>query len=227
MITPKSLVPTLYELSVAFDRISDEEHARIDPNEVWRDLWTNINQYDTDFKVLNSGWSIAGILNLGDLVKNPVLPKPIIMFGWFDLLIKTEFPTNSARWIIVSQHLLSVMCKFISQPKLQQVRVIDRAQFSNVYSENIRQYEDDKLISQLHYLDDWFYGVQLEEFSVIDENWDSEDTKNIPWKTLTVNPPAFFVDPKSPGQILVTSEGRSALESEGIRGIRFIEPFSI
>jgi hypothetical protein len=227
MITQKPLIPKLYELSVAFDRISDEEYARVNSDEVWRDLWTNINQYDSDFKSLNDDWSVAGILSLGDLLSNPVLPEPIVMFGWFDLLNKTELPTNSVRWTIVSKRLLNLMCQFVSQPKIHQVRVLDRAQFSNVYSEKIRQYENDELISQIHHLDDWFYGIELEEFSVIDSDWNSEDTKNIPWKPLTVSPPAFFVDPKSPGQILVTSEGRTAVETAGIRGIRFIPPFSL
>jgi hypothetical protein len=217
----------LYELSIDFFRISEEEHSRIDPEDIWEDLWTDVRQYDSDFKILNDGWSVTEILSIGDLIEKPIVPDPLVMFGWFDLLKKTELATNSAHWKIVSNRLLHVMKELNVHPKLHRIRVIERSQFDNVYGEIIRQYENDKAITHLKYSDDSFYGIQLEEFSVINDNWDIWDKENIPWKTMTVQLPPFFVDPKSPGQILVTSEGRTALELAGIRGVRFLEPFTL
>jgi hypothetical protein len=217
----------IYEISFSFNQISESEYGRIDSDDLWNDLWTNTDQYNEEVKSKNNGWSIEGIYYFRDIIPNPVLPSVIVVFGWFDLLQKTEIPTNNLSWIIVSDRVLKIIHDFQVSPKLHTIRVIERSQFNNVYSLNTREYENLSSISNLIYRDDFFYGIQLDEFQVLTDDSDiTARPKKIQWRNLENKPPAFFTDPKSPA-LLVTREGRLALENANIKGIRFLEPFTL
>jgi hypothetical protein len=226
MISQPRLADLLYELSADVSQLPQNAYARIHADDLWFDLWTNKNAYDKDYKAANEGWPIDGILSLGVLLERPILPERLVMFGWFDLLECTDLPTNSVHWPIVSSRVLAVFHELGMRLQVHQVRVLDRVQFGNVYSENVRSYEDDTIITKVRCRDDWFYAIQPQEFSVLSEDTDlTMLPRKVVWREDTRNPPALFTDPQSPGQLLVTQEARTALEKAGIRGVRFTEPF--
>jgi hypothetical protein len=113
--------------------------------------------------------------------------------------------------------------------RLINLRVIDRAQFKNVFDElNIRKYENDDAIQHLRYSDDMFYGFQdLSRASLLTE--DSDDTnrmgKRVIWRDDIAELPFFFRESRFPGALLVNQEARDALEKAGIRGIQFTPAF--
>jgi hypothetical protein len=215
----------LYELEIELNRLTEQDRSREHPENLWDDLWTNTDQYNDGFQELNDGESIRGIYKF---LENPIIPNPVVAFGWFDLLEKTEYPINNLEWIIFSKNILDVIRSLEIIPKLYPLRVLDRAQFRNVYSENVRKYENIEYSETLIYRDDWFYGVQLQPYQVLtDESELGVGHQKIEWRSDIKDPPAFFVDPKSPGRILITSQAREALEKAEIKGIRFTEPFGI
>jgi hypothetical protein len=214
----------LYGLKLGFNYLTEEDYSRENSENLWDDLWTNIDQYDKEVKQNNSNYSIQKVYKW---IENPIIPSPIVVFGWFDLLEKTDYPCNNLNWKIFSKRLLSIAFSLGVELKTHPLRVLERAKFSNVYSENVRKYENIIYDEISEYRDDWFYGVQLPMFSITSENWNAFDTENINWLESTEPPPAFFVDPKSPSEILITSQAREALEKAEIKGIRFTEPFGI
>jgi hypothetical protein len=226
MIQSPSKHLKLYKISRDFNSLSDEDYNRKYSEDTWDDLWTDIDQYDIEVKKLNNNFSIQSIYNRQGWLDNPILPNTIVVFGWFDLLEKTEFPKNNLSWMIFSKRIIDLIYSLGVKPKLHSIRILERAQFRNIYSENVRKYEIIEYSENLTFRDDWFYGVQFPTFSVTSDDWNALDTKNIKWRELTEAPPAFFVDPKSPGELLITSEARDALEKAEIRGLRFTPPFS-
>lgn len=223
---PSNLTDTLYEFAADVSQLPQDAYARVHRDELWFDLWTDKNAYDREYKTINQGWSIDGILSLGDLLEQPVLPKRLVMFGWFDLLEHTDLPTNAVHLPVISSRVLAVLHGLGLRPRVHQVRVLDRAAFGNVYGENVRSYENDAIAAGVRYRDDWFYAVQFEEFSVLAQSSDlTVLPRTILWRDDNLNPPAIFVDPKSPGQLIVTPEARAALEAAGVQGVRFTTPF--
>ncbi len=179
--------------------LSVKERTRIHPDNTWDDLWTNTQQYDEVVKVANNGFPVQGIYSRQGWLDNPVVPSPLVVFGWFDLLEKRDIPKNNLGWIIVSKRVLTVMWELGVQPRTHALRVVDRGQFGNVYGEHVRQYEQDEIAANVQHRDDWFYGLQLPTYSVTADDWDAFDTRNVRWRDLPDRLPAFFVDPKSPG----------------------------
>jgi hypothetical protein len=214
--------PDLFELQVDMNRFAYENYARIDSDHLWDDLFTNPDLYNPEVESKNDGWTIDGLL---DVLENPIVPSPIVMLGWFELLEQTELPTNSIHWTVVSNQILEVMHALGVYPELHTVRVLERSQFNNPYGLNLRFYEDNANVKGMIYKDDWFYGIRLPRYTVIANHWNSRDKKNVPWLEQFENCPAFFCDPKSPGRIFLLPVARIALEQAEIRGIRFTEPF--
>ncbi len=217
--------PDLYGLSTDFQNLSADDRARVHMDNTWDDLWTNTQQYDEVVKAANSGFPVQGIYSRQGWLDNPIVPSPLVVFGWFDLLEKRDIPKNNLGWIIVSKRVLTVMQSLSIHPKTHALRVLERQQFGNVYGENVRLYEQDSGVMGVQHRDDWFFGLQLSTHSVTTDDWDAFDTRNVQWRALPDRLPAFFVDPKSPGELLVTGEGRAALEAAGIQGMRFTAPF--
>jgi hypothetical protein len=216
-----------YELSFGFNSIPEEAYSRVDSDTLWSDLWTEQNEYDSEVEEANDGWGLSSILHRDD---PPILPKHIIFFGWFDLLDKTELPFNILGWKIISKRFLEVVKELgFTDYRLINLRVIDRAQFKNVFDElNIRKYENDDAIQHLRYSDDMFYGFQdLSRASLLTE--DSDDTnrmgKRVIWRDDIAELPFFFRESRFPGALLVNQEARDALEKAGIRGIQFTPAF--
>jgi hypothetical protein len=88
------------------NRFAYKNYARISADHVWDDLFTDPDLYNPEVEPKNGGWTIDGIL---DLLENPIVPSPIVMLGWFELLEQTELPKNSIHWTIVSNRILEVM----------------------------------------------------------------------------------------------------------------------
>jgi hypothetical protein len=101
--------------------------------------------------------------------------------------------------------------------------------YDNVYSAPIRSYENDTEVQNLRYDDDLFYGFQvLTRVKILSDDSDLLEDKII-WRDDLdqIELPPFFRSPLGSSRLLVNETAKNALESEGIRGIRFIEPFSL
>jgi hypothetical protein len=221
MTLPKNQI---YKITKSFNALEEEDLERGHPEDVWNDLWTDRQIYNKKFREEND-LDISHVLV--ETVKPKGLPSKIVMFGWFDLLQKTELPSNSLHWTIISKKFLEVIKQLgFTDYRLIPIRVIDRTPFDNVYSAPIRSYENDSEIQNLQYNDNLFYGFQvLTRFKLLTDDSDFFEDK-ITWRD-DINPlelPYFFLEPKSPGELLVNKKARDALEVAGIGGIRFIEP---
>jgi hypothetical protein len=217
----------VYELSMGFHRIPEEAYSRVDSDTVWSDLWTDSSQYNPEIEAKNDGWGLSDIIDKNGQM---FLPKHILFFGWFDLLDKTELPSNDLGWTIISKRFLEVVKQlgFIDY-RLINLRVIDRAQFENVFDEpNIRKYEDNNAMEGLRYNDDMFYGFQvLSRASLLTDDSDRTNRmgKKVSWREDITELPFFFRENRFPGALLVNQEARDALEKAGIRGIQFTPAF--
>jgi hypothetical protein len=212
----------LYEIDNSFFYISEEDRSRVPKDDLWRDLWTNANQYNEIIEKENDDWSIGGIIKV---LSEPILPSPIVMFGWLDLLQKTDLPQNNIGWTIVSKHFLDIITSFGIKPKIYKIRVLDRSEFKNIYSENVRRYEKIDFSEVLKFYDEAFFGISLPKFQALSDQSDLLSyPKKIEWLSLNDRPPAFFLETKSL-KFLVSQEGKDALEKAGLNGIRFTEPF--
>jgi hypothetical protein len=214
----------IYQVTWAFDTLDEKDFERLHPEDLWNDLWTDRLLYSQDFKKLNE-IDIVDVLIETDIPKG--LPDKIIMFGWFDLLQKTEFPINNLHWTIISKNFLKVVKQLgFTDYRLIPIRVIDRTKFDNIYSLPIRSYENDSEVENLCYDDALFYGFQvLPRVKLLTDDSDFFEDK-ITWRD-DINPlelPCFFLEPKSPGELLVNQKARDALETAGIRGIQFTKP---
>jgi hypothetical protein len=228
MITQFNLSDTLYKLIPDVSALPQGAYARIHQDDLWFDLWTDKKAYDCDYKLLNQGWPIDGILSLGDLLEKPILPDSLVMFGWFDLLQQIDLPTNIVHWPIVSNRILAALHDLGIRPHIHRIRVLDRSYFGNVYGENVRNYEDDSFAAEVPHRDDWFYAIVLQEISVLaDESDLIASPPRVKWREDLETLPAFFIDPKSPRELLVTNEGRAALESAGVQGVKYTKPFQL
>jgi hypothetical protein len=217
----------IYQVTWAFDTLDEEDFKRSHPEDLWNDLWTDRLVYELEFEELND-MDFQRALNRSQELKG--LPNKIVMFGWFDLLQKTELPINNLHWTIISNNFLEVVKQLgFTDYRLIPIRVIDRTPFDNVYSAPIRSYENDVEVQNLRYNDNLFYGFQvLPRIKLATDDSDFFENKII-WRE-DINPlelPYFFREPRSQSHLLVNQESRDALESAGIRGIRFIEPFGI
>jgi hypothetical protein len=227
MIPAIALKTQVYELNIDISALPYDVYDRIDQDTIWNDLWTDNSLYDPEVEAANEGWGINSILNWNG---EPKLPKQIIFFGWFDLLEKTELPSNHLGWTIISKRFLGVVKQLgFTHYRLINLRIIDRAQFKNVFDEpNIRKYEDNNAAQHLRHSDDMFYGFQvLSRASLLTE--DSDDTnrmgKKVTWRDDIPELPFFFYESRFPGVLLVNQEARDALEKAGIRGIQFSPAF--
>jgi hypothetical protein len=214
----------IHQVTWAFDTLDEEDFKRSHPEDLWNDLWTDRLLYSQDFKKLNE-IDIVDVLIETEIPKG--LPDKMIMFGWFDLLQKTELPINNLHWTIISKNFLEVVKQLgFTDYRLIPIRVIDRTPFDNVYSAPIRSYENDSEIQNLQYSDNLFYGFQvLTRVKLLTDDSDFFEDK-ITWRD-DINPlelPYFFLEPKSPGELLVNQKARDALEAAGIRGIQFTKP---
>jgi hypothetical protein len=223
-----SLLKTqIYQVTWAFNTLDEEDFKRGHPEDLWDDLWTDRIVYESKFRTANE-MDIAGALNVTELLKN--LPNRLIMFGWFDLLQKTELPINNLNWTIISKRFLEVVKQLeFTDYRLIPIRVVDRTPFEYPADEDILTYENDLTVQGLKYDDDLFYGFQvLSQVKLVTDETDFFENK-IVWRE-DINPlelPFFFREPENPNPLLVNQEARDALEAAGIRGIRFIEPFDL
>jgi hypothetical protein len=220
------LVDKVYELDSKLQNKPYEVYSRIDAeNDLWRDLWTDPRPYEEEFEAVNDD---SLFLRTDDTEKIDNLPEHIVMFGWFDLLPLTEMPSNDFGWTIISRKFLEVVRSLgFTNYRLIHLRVIDRAQFDNVYSENPRKYEDDNAIKDLIYDDDMFYGFQvLPRVRLLTEDSDP-DIKKIIWREDITDIPFFFRGERFASGLMVNQEARDALEKAGIQGIEFKPPFSL
>jgi hypothetical protein len=217
----------VYELNYNIDSKPYEAYSRIDgENDLWNDLWTNVQVYDKEFEPTQGEYYLSGITNYTDPMA--ILPQKIVMFGWFDLLPLTEMPSDSFGWTIISKKILEVVKNLcFTDYRLIHLRVVDRAQFDNVYSENPRKYEDDNAVKDLIYDDDMFYGFQvLPRVRLLTEDSDP-DIKKIIWREDITDIPFFFRGERFASGLMVNQEARDALEKAGIQGIEFKPPFSL
>ncbi len=217
----------IHQIEKSFDALDDEDYKRKHPEDVWKDLWTDRLIYESKFKEENE-MDITDVLVEIEIPKG--LPDKTVMFGWFDLLEKTELPSNNLHWTIISKHFLEVVKQlgFIDY-RLIPIRVMDRTPFDNVYSAPIRSYENDAELQNLQYDDDLFYGFQvLTRVKILSDESDLWEDKII-WRDDLdqIDLPSFFRSTLGSSRLLVNQEARDALEAAGIRGIRFIEPFGI
>jgi hypothetical protein len=216
----------VFELAQDWDRLPDEAYKRIHSDALWRDLWTDPKPYNDEVTSANDGWGLSDIFDKNGTVFSP---KQVVLFGWFDLLTLTELPTNSLGWTIISKSFLDVVKQIgFTSYQLISLRVIDRAQFDNVYAENPRHYEGNSVLQDLRYDDDMFYGFKvLSRASLLTK--DSDDTnrmgKKVIWRNDVTELPFFFYESRFPGALLVNQEARDALEKAGIRGIQFTPAF--
>jgi hypothetical protein len=217
---------TVFELTHDLNRLPDEAYARVDPDTLWTDLWTEPHEYNDEVEADNDGWGLSSVLNRDEA---PILPKHIVFFGWFDLLIGTELPSNHQGWTIISKRFLEVVKNLgFTDYRLIHLRVIDRAQFENVFDESPRTYEAETAVKDLRHDDEMFYGFQvLPRVALLTE--DSDDTnrmgKKVIWRNDVTETPFFFYESRFPGALLVNQEARDALEKAGIRGIQFSPAF--
>jgi hypothetical protein len=218
----------IYQITWAFNTLNEEDLKRVHPEDLWDDLWTDRLVYETALFKEQNGVDFQRLLNRNQEFKG--LPDKIVMFGWFDLLQKTELPTNNISWTIVSKKILGVVKQLgFADYRLIPIRVIDRTPFKYPADEDIRTYENDLLMQDLKYDDDLFYGFQvLPRVKLLTDDSDFFENKVI-WRDdiNLLELPNFFREVQRPGELLVNQEARDALESAGIRGIRFTEPFSL
>jgi hypothetical protein len=219
----------IYQIEKNFNALNEEDYERKHPEDVWDDLWTDRLVYDLKFREEND-MDISDVLDEIELPKG--LPNKIVMFGWFDLLEKTELPSNSLSWTIISKNFLEVIKQLgFTDYRLIPIRVIDRTPFDNVYSAPIRSYENDTEVQNLPYNDNLFYGFQvLTRLKILnDESNLFRSERKIIWRDDLdqLDIPLFFRSPLGSSRLLVNQKARDALEAAGIRGIRFIEPFGI
>ncbi len=223
-----SLLKTqIHQVTWAFNTLSEEDFKRSHPEDLWDDLWTNRIVYESKFRLANE-MDIAGALNAIKPLQG--LPNKLIMFGWLDLLQKTELPINNLNWLIISKRFLEVVEQLgFTDYRLIPIRVIDRTPFEYPADEDIFTFENDLAVQDLKYEDDLFYGFQvLSQVKLVTNDTDFFENKVV-WLE-DINPlelPYFFREPENPNPLLVNQAARDALEAAGIRGIRFIEPFGI
>jgi hypothetical protein len=216
----------VYALRTDVTALPYEVYDRIDRDTLWMDLWTDNIPYDEEVEEANDGWGLSSVLNRDE---PPILPKHVVFFGWFDLLTETELPSNHLGWTIISKRFLEVVKQLgFTDYRLINLRVLDRAQFENVFDENPRTYEAETAIKDLRHDDEMFYGFQvLPRFALLTE--DSDDTnrmgKKVIWREDITELPFFFYESQFPGALLVNQEARDALEKAGIRGIQFTPAF--
>jgi hypothetical protein len=214
----------IHQIEKGLGALEEDDYKRIHPEGLWEDLWTDRLAYESEFEELND-MDFQRALNRTQELKG--LPNKVIMFGWFDLLQKTELPSNSLSWTIISKQFLEVVKQLgFTDYRLISIRVIDRTPFDNVYSTEIRSYENNSVLQNLQYADDLFYGFQvLTRFKLLTDDSNFFEDK-VTWRD-DINPlelPYFFREPKSPGELLVNQDARDALEAAGIRGIQFTKP---
>ncbi len=218
-------VPILWKIARNLDALPDEAFSRMHPDNVWVDLWTNRDTYEKYIKTFIPDGSAS--YDFKDFEKINSRPKVIPMFGWFDLLPLTEMPANYLRWVVISSRILECIKNFSEvRYKTYPIRVLDRSQYEDVYSQNVRNYEGE-IPSTLNYRDDWFLAIELsDEISLLDPESDllESPTKRI-WRedAAQIPLPAFFTE-KMHGGIFVSAEGKKALEDAEIKGIEFIDP---
>jgi hypothetical protein len=215
----------IYQIERGFDTLNEEDYKRKHPEDLWKDLWTDRLVYNQKYENEND---ITHALTEIGIPKG--LSDKIVMFGWFDLLEKTELPSNSLSWTIVSKNFLKVVRQLdFTDYRLIPIRVIDRTPFDNVYSAEIRSYENDAALQDLEYDDDLFYGFQVLSRVEILSNDSNVFKRKIVWRDDLdqIDLPPFFYSPLGSSRLFVNQETRDALEAAGIRGIRFIEPFGI
>jgi hypothetical protein len=217
----------IYKIAKSFNALEEQDLERSHPDDVWTDLWTDRLFYNQRFREENE-MDITDVLDEIELPKG--LPNKIVMFGWFDLLQKTELPSNSLSWTIISKQFLEVVKQLgFTNYRLIPIRVMDRTSFDNVYSAEIRSYENDANVQNSQYKDDLFYGFQvLTRVKILSDESDLWEDKII-WRDDLdqIELPPFFRSPLGSSRLLVNQEARDALEAADIRGIRFIEPFSL
>ena len=213
-----------YGVEQSFNRFGEKEYKRISSETMWDDLWADSTQYEEEF-IAKTGWGFSGYTNRTIHFKD--MPEVIPMFGWFDLLDKTELALTNIGWTVISDRFVkAIQSTGFNNFRLIPIRVIDRSLFPDL-DVNIRLFEQDRNVTNVHHRDDWFYGFQiLEHISVLAD--DADPTK----RDYRLRPdidslelPPFFRAKRARGDFLVSEVGRKALEDAGIRGIRFVEPF--
>jgi hypothetical protein len=113
----------IYQVTWAFDTLDEEDFKRSHPEDLWNDLWTDRLVYELEFEELND-MDFQRALNRSQELKG--LPNKIVMFGWFDLLQKTELPINNLHWTIISNNFLEVVKQLgFTDYRLIPIRVID------------------------------------------------------------------------------------------------------
>jgi hypothetical protein len=220
----KNLPNQVFKLQRSLESLPYEAYSRNPESDLWRDLDTDPRPYSLIFESTQGQHFLNGVTNYVDEVKD--LPKNIVMFGWFDLLQLTEMPNNDFAWTIISKRFLDVVkgLKF-NDYRLINIRILERSQFDNVESKNPRDYEDDKIVKNLIYDDEMFYGFQvLPRIPLLTDDSDIR-TNKIFWREDITQLPHFFLDGKFTGQLMVNQEARDALEKAGIRGIEFLSAF--
>jgi hypothetical protein len=221
----KSLKNQIFSLLPAVNRLETKDYLRKNSDEAWYDLWTNYQVYEEDInfdELNNSSGGIRGILNENFQVKG--IPSPIVMYGWLDLLEKTELPSNNLEWPIASNRLLEILGTFLELEKYP-IRILERSQFEHTYEENLRKYEIIEYSENLVCRDNWYYGFQVKnKIKLLDEKSDLLNEKYVFANTLETLP-HFFYDEMLRGQLFCSIEGRKILEKEDIRGIQFVKPF--
>ena len=213
-----------YKVTLSFDRLEEEDRKRISSETSWDDLWTDSAQYKEEFEAKTEA-SFSGATSCA--VNLQGLPEILPMFGWFDLLDKTELALTNIGWMVISNRFVeAIKSTGFNDFRLIPIRVIDRSLFPNL-DVNIRLFEQDRNVTDVRHKDDWFYGFQiLEHISVLAD--DARPVKRDYRLRLDIDSlelPPFFREKKSPGELLVSEVGKKALEDAGIRGIRFVEPF--
>jgi hypothetical protein len=218
----------VFKLSQDLTVLSEDVYNRVHPETLWNDLWSESTSFDAKIQAENDDYSLESLLSRTDEPKG--IPAKLIFFGWFDLLDKTELPVNSFGWTIISKRFLEVVKELgFTDYRLIHLRVIERAQFDNIFTEpNIRKYEDDATVQGLRYDDELFYGFQvLPRVRLLTDDSDKTNRmgKKVIWRDDVAELPFFFRESRFLGSLLVNQEARDALEKAGIRGLRFTPAF--
>jgi hypothetical protein len=197
----------LFELEVGFDYLLDEDYARLEMGELWRDLWTDEEIYDVLVRK-EMNWGMRDITHRTQEPKG--LPEILPMYGWFDLLKKTDYPHNNLGWTIFSKKFVEVVKRIgVSDFRLIPIRVIDRRLFPRMDIDP-RFFESESNIKDMDFKDDWFFGFQFLRHHDIDSQFDAL--------------PPLFIPENDPGILVVNDFGKNSFEQAGIKGIRFTEP---
>ncbi len=214
--------------------LTDEVRSRVHPDDTLDDLWNDYTVYNKLFSGMNNDWMIDSF-DTGDFdnnfpFKEIAVPQPF--FGWYDILKIRELPQNNFRWTIVSKKLLEVLSHFRNfEYKTIPIRVFNRAKIENLYSLNVRDFENEDFAKKFDFKDNEFFEIQIHSrLSILDDKTNVFGSRKdfifregIDYDAA----PTIFRDPKSPGDLIVKQEVREALEQAGIKGIRFTEPFAI